>query len=198
MESETGQIKDTAFLMLQRKMELQATLLSHIRLENSDLRKQLETVEGKHDVVAQTARDFQTQNTHLKQRLDEAKAHDRRVKQQLQEVEAHLAMVLDARDLEKDSHNAEVELLQQELTRTNNDLIKQEKLQKKISQPSCKEASTGTEGTIWADSYAQTDGDAALHPLRRAAEKLHQDVHEAVNAFRAAVKRGSERWDNIE
>jgi hypothetical protein len=134
----------------------------------------------------------------LKQHLEEVEAHDRRLKQQLQEVEAHLAMVLDARDLEKDSHDAEVELLQQELARKNNELIKQEKLLKtKLSQPSSKEASTCTDRTIWADSYTQTDGDTALHPLRSAAKKLHEDINRAENDFSDAVKQGSVRWDDM-
>ena len=100
MESESGENKDAALSKLQKKTEVQDALLSRLRDENSDLREQLGKAQDKCDVACQTARDFREYNI--------------RLQQQLREVEAHLAMVLDARELEKDSHAAEQELVQQE------------------------------------------------------------------------------------
>ena len=211
MESETGENKDAAFLKLQQNIEVQAALLSRLRDENSDLRKQLGETVSKYNVTCKTASDFREYNTQLKQ--------------ELQEVEAHLAMVLDAREQELDRHNAETELLQQEQEQKNNELIKQLKLlQKKTSgprsaeapthseticvacnaeAPTCSEtiyvasyveASTCTEQVNWKDAYAQTESDAALFPLRVAARKLQEGISKAENEFRAAIAQRSDRW----
>jgi len=117
MESETGEHKDAAFLKLEQKIEVQAALLSRLRDENLDLRKRLGETVNKYNVTCRTAGHFREYNIQLKQNL--------------QEVEAHLAMVLDAREQELDRHNAETELLQQEHEQKNNELIKQLKLLKK-------------------------------------------------------------------
>ena len=104
--------KDEEISRLKKKIEVQDSLLS-------SLRRQMVVAEGKCEVACDTARDFRERNIHLKQ--------------QLLEVEAHLAMLLTARDAEKDSHDAEVNLLQEELLLKHNELVKQEKLfQKKI------------------------------------------------------------------
>ena len=106
--------KDDEISRLKKKIEVQASLLSSLRLESSGLRRQKDVAEGKCEVACETARDFRERNMQLKQ--------------QLLEVEAHLAMLLTARDAEKDSHDAEVNLLQEELALKHNELVKQEKL----------------------------------------------------------------------
>ena len=171
-------------------------MLSRLRDESSDLREQLGKAQDKCDVACQTARDFREYNI--------------RLQQQLREVEAHLAMVLDARELEKDSHAAEQELVQQEQEQKHNELIKQVKLlQKKTSQArsaetpthaetmrvvAYAEASTCVEQVHWRDSYAQADSDAVLFPSRIAAQKLHEDIRKAEDAFRDATAQGNDRW----
>ena len=166
--------------------------------------------EGKCEVACDTARDFRERNMHLKQ--------------QLLEVEAHLAMLLTARDAEKDSHDAEVNLLQEELALKHNELVKQEKLfQKKIytrsgtadpaAEPGAKfavdlsteaveltaEPLLGTETPatserVLVNSSTQTNSDLVLFPLRVAARKLHEDIYAAQETFRAAILQASDRW----
>ena len=109
------------FRNYKKKTEVQDALLSRLRDESSDLREQLGKAQDKCDVACQTARDFREYNI--------------RLQQQLREVEAHLAMVLDARELEKDSHAAEQELVQQEQEQKHNELIKQVKLLQKKTHP---------------------------------------------------------------
>ena len=190
-------------------MGAQASLLASLRLESSGLRRQIDVAEGKCEVACQTARDFREHNLQLKQ--------------QLREVEAHLAMLLDAREAEKDSHDAEVELLQEELALKHAELIKREKLfQKKISsqsgtaEPAAEtgvhraaeltsksdqqltepipgtDCSAAYEPTL-VDSYAQTDSDAVLFPLRVAARKLQEDIRKAEETFRTTIAQTSDR-----
>ena len=202
--------KDDEIARLKKKIEVQASLLSSLRLESSGLRRQKDIAEGKCEVACETARDFRERNMELKR--------------QLLEVEAHLAMLLTNRDAEKDSHDAEVNLLQEELALKHNELVKQEKLfQKKIhtrsgtaepaAEPGAKfavdhsteaveltaEPLLGTETAanserILVNSSSQTDSDLVLFPLRVAARKLHEDIYSAQESFRAAILQASDRW----
>jgi chromosome segregation ATPase len=207
-ESETVENNGNASLTLQRKIDFQTALISRLRNDNSDLQKQLDDAQDTLNVCTMITRDKVRENRDLKQQLEEVQDHNLRVNLELKEVEAHLAIVLDAREFEKNSHETAMDLLQRELEQKHNQLIKQEKLNKKTSsKPSCKTVSTCTESvlvdastcieTTWEDQYAQTDGDLAFHPLRTAAQKLQDEMNKAAQVFKTHIQ-GRERWSDMD
>ena len=212
MELEAGEDKDAAILRLQQKVEVQTALLNRLRLENSGLRQQVAEAEEAARFAGMVARDFRLKHDQKQQHLQEVETH-------LAILLDAGDFERGRNDAEVELLQQELKQKQNQLIK------QEKMLQMKISQPSSMlepaaesvaaepagelatetvmlpaDHATGTETPaaseiFFVDSYAQTDGDLGLFPLRVAVRTFLEDIRKAENAFVAAtIAQKPDRW----
>lgn len=166
--------------------------LSKLRLANLELQEasgnETKTWKGKYDFASQMVREYKDDML--------------RAKEEVKRLHCLLTK-------EQDSGRVALQLLQNELSKKANELVKIESVNKKLAartgdaaDPATSTLCIQTEDKMvdtiglqcGLEQAVQTESDHALHPLRTAAAKLQSDVMKASKSFEALVKVSRYSW----